>query len=673
MAVLSMKRVLVIGLRKDRKQILELLQRKGVMEIEIGSSTGEDEADDVFQKTDTAGIRATFEKNISLADHALGVLDAAAPPENAGGGLFAGREKMSLTDYETNSKKRDKIMDIVYDIQKMDKRRSEIAGELPKIETQLEALVPWQDLPYPLDYEGSKFTRTFIGTFANEVPREDIEKNIKEEAVAVDIISSSPEQTCVAVTCLREDQTAVEEELRHMGFARPAVSGDTPARQKEDLAIRLERLQSEDENLREKIAAYASHRDEIRFVADHFRMRSDKYRVIGGLEQTDRVFILHGFIAQRDSKELESLLTSRFDCVVEFSDPAEDEDVPVLLKNNAYAAPVEGVVASYALPSKGEIDPTFIAAIFYYFLFGMMLSDAAYGLIMVVGVAVVLKKFRDSMEPGMKKTLTMFQYAGVGTIFWGVMFGSYFGDLPAVIIRTFFNPFLPADFSLALWCEPAIEPMTVLGFAFIIGIIHVFFGMGALAYTDIKQGKVLDAIYDVGFWYLLLIGAIGILLNTDMVGGMFGLHLNLSAGVMLVFEVLALIGAVGIVLFGGRESSNWGLRIGKGLYALYGISSYLSDILSYSRLLALGLATGVISSVFNSMAAMVAKPPVIGPILFAVIVVIGHTLNLAINALGAYVHTNRLEYVEFFGKFYNGGGKPFEPFTENTKHYRVTE
>ncbi|MCR5093077.1 MAG: V-type ATP synthase subunit I [Lachnospiraceae bacterium] len=672
MAVLPMKKVLIVGLRKNRKQMLELLQRQGVLEIETAAVHDGDEPDPVFSRTDTAGVRATFEKNITLANQALAVLDAVSPPEG-GGGLFVGREKMSLTDYETNIRKREKIMDMVYDLISQDKRRNEIAAEIPKEEGQLEALAPWQDFPQPMDCTGTARTKTFLGSLPNDVPEQEIMSGIDNERVAVDIISHSPEQTCVAITCLKEDAAAVEEKLRHMSFARPAVSGDVPARQKEKLTANLEKLAAEDEKLRDKIKAYAPRRDELKFIADYFRMRSDKYEVIGSLEQTERVFLVRGYIPEQSTRLLEDLLTTRFDCVVEFSDPAEDEEVPILLKNNAYAAPVEGVVASYAMPARGEIDPTFLASVFYYFLFGMMLSDAAYGLIMVIGVAVVLAKGKDTIEPGMRKTLKMFQYSGIGTIFWGVMFGSWFGDLPAVIIRTFFDPSLPADFSIALWVEPAVQPMTVLGFAFIIGIIHIFFGMAALAYTDIKQGKPLDALFDVGFWYLLLIGAIGILINTEMVGGMFGLSLNLPASVITVFEILAGIGAVGIVLFGGRDSSNWGLRIGKGLYALYGISSYLSDILSYSRLLALGLATGVISSVFNSMAAMVAGPPVIGPVLFALIVVVGHVLNLAINALGAYVHTNRLEYVEFFGKFYNGGGKPFTPFTENTKHYRVKE
>ena len=122
----------------------------------------------------------------------------------------------------------------------------------------------------------------------------------------------------------------------------------------------------------------------------------------------------------------------------------------------------------------------------------------------------------------------------------------------------------------------------------------------------------------------------------------------------------------------GRSSKNPALRLALGAYDIYNITGWLSDVLSYSRLLALGLATGVIASVVNQMGSMLPNN-VIGVIAFVVIFIAGHTLNLAINLLGAYVHTNRLQFVEFFGKFYEGGGEPFNPFKENTKYADVKE
>jgi len=191
-------------------------------------------------------------------------------------------------------------------------------------------------------------------------------------------------------------------------------------------------------------------------------------------------------------------------------------------------------------------------------------------------------------------------------------------------------------------------------------------------YQMAKQKEYMGIIYDVVFWYVLLISGVVILLSSEMVTNILGINVNLSDVVIDIAKIAALVSALGIILTNGRESKNPFKRILKGLYALYGISGYLSDILSYSRLLALGLATGIIGTVVNQMAAMTAGGA-LGPIFFTIIVIIGHALNLMINALGAYVHTNRLQYVEFFGKFYEGGGKVFKPFGINTKYYRIKE
>ncbi|MCR4901665.1 MAG: V-type ATP synthase subunit I [Butyrivibrio sp.] len=676
MSVLPMKRVLIIGLRKDRKQMLELLQRKGALQI-ITTKAEEDDQNDVFKHIDMSGARATFDKNVVLATSALAVLDSVVP-STGGGGMFAGREKMSLTDYETNTKRRDKIMEMVYDLNALSKKSAEIQADIPKYEAQLEALSPWMQFELPLEFNGTKTTKAFVGTLPNEQTMqqilEEIHKNSPEiEGVDVSIISASTEQTCVLIVCHKNDAARLEETLRRMNFARPVVSGGVPANQAGEIQNRLKKLHEEADKTKEKIASYGPKRDDLKFIIDYFKMRSDKYEIISGLSQTKRVFLIDGYIPAKDASSLQSLLESRFDCAIEMKDPDPSENPPVKLKNNWYATPVEGVVAGYSLPNKFEIDPTFIASLFYYCLFGLMLSDAGYGLVMIIFCGVVLAKNKN-MEEGTAKFIKMLLGCGIGTLFWGVMFGSFFGDAATKIATTFFGVTeVPNFFPFApVWFDTIKEPIRMLGFAFIIGLVHMFTGLGVLAYMDLKQGKVLDAIYDVLFWYMLLIGCVGLLLTTDMIASMFNININFPPAFATVMMVMALVGAVGIVLFGGRESKNPFKRILKGLYALYGISSYLSDMLSYSRLLALGLATAVISQVFNQMGTMAGNGPV-GIVLFILVFLVGHTLNLLINALGAYVHTNRLEYVEFFGKFYNGGGKEFSPFKENTNYYNVQE
>ncbi|HKM32606.1 MAG TPA: V-type ATPase 116kDa subunit family protein, partial [Oscillospiraceae bacterium] len=381
------------------------------------------------------------------------------------------------------------------------------------------------------------------------------------------------------------------------------------------------------------------------------------------------VFVLEGYIPERNAQALSSELSQKFEVAVELEEPSEDDDVPVLLENNGFSSPLEGTVESYSLPGKGEIDPTTMVSLFYYMLFGLMLSDAGYGAIIAIACGIGLLKFGKTMEAPMKKTLKMYLFCGLATVFWGIMFGSYFGDVIDVVSKTFFGKQITIP---PLWFFPVKEPMKMMVFSLLIGIVHIFAGLGVKLYTCIKSKDYKGAIYDVVLWYTLIIGCVVILLSMKMVQGIFGLNFDIPQIVVTIFMIVAAASALGIILTSGRESRNPFKRILKGIYGLYGISGYLSDILSYSRLLALGLATGVIGSVINTMAAMPGNN-IVGVIAFVVIFLFGHSVNLGINALGAYVHTNRLSYVEFFGKFYEGGGRKFNPFNTKTKFYKFRE
>ena len=330
--------------------------------------------------------------------------------------------------------------------------------------------------------------------------------------------------------------------------------------------------------------------------------------------------------------------------------------------------PTESVLSSFGMPHKGEIDPTSIMAFCYYFLFGLMLSDAAYGLIMTIGCFILLRKYKN-MEAGMKSMLTMFLYCGISTTFWGIMFGSYFGDAPTVIAKTFFNK----DFTVpAVWMTPLDNPMRMLIFCFLFGIIHLFLGLGLKGYSLLKDRKYMDCFCDVVLWFMLLVGLLLMLLPSDLFHSIAQMEFNFPPAVKLLAKILTIAGAAGIIVFSKRETKNFGVRLALGAYELYGATGWLSDVLSYSRLLALGLATGVIASVINQMGSMMGGG-VVGAIVFILVFILGHTLNLAINVLGAYVHTNRLQFVEFFGKFYEGGGSAFKPFSTPTKYIKITE
>ncbi len=667
MSVLPMKHIVVCAKRHDRKAILEYLQRLGTVEI---ISHDIDETDEVFSRIDVSQSAQLFTKNAAQADKALEILAAAAPEKGSILSAFAGRTPISLSDYETGAKKRDVIMKYVSEILRLDKELTEAKADVPRITTQIEAMTPWSSLDYPLSFTGTKKTAAFIGSFPESITESGIAEALAKyapevTALDVNIINSEDTFTSVLISCLKSDRNAVDDALRRMNFQRPPVSDMVPREQVEafekERAAALQRI----DKTRDQIAEYADKRDDIRFISDYFRMRASKYEVLGTLEQSKRIFIVEGYVAERDAGVLENDLMSRYDVAVELLDPDPSEDVPVQLNNGPFASPMEGVIESYSMPGAGELDPTTPVACFYYILFGMMLSDFAYGALMSAATFVLIKKVKNLERP-MRKTLTMFFYCGLGTMLSGLLFGSYFGDAPTVIAKTFFG----RDLEIPKLIDPLNEPMKMLVVCFAIGIIHLFAGLFINLYTALKQKRYVDAVSDSVLWMLLVAGLILFGLTTDMVTGMFSLD-KLSPAAGTVGKVMAVIGAIGIILMDGRESKSWVKRTLKGLYGLYGVTSYLSDLLSYSRLLALGLATSVISSVFNQMGSMVAGTPVIGVIFFILIFIVGHVLNLAINALGAYVHANRLQYVEFFSKFYSGGGRKFSPFATNTKYISI--
>ncbi len=669
MAVMPMQRIGIYALKSRRKPILELIQRRGVVEIHA-----EKAEDAVFRQTDTAPAKARFENNTSTLQAALEALDKLEPEKKSLLAPLEGRTPIPLSRYEETAGAAGKTLRAASRVNALWKKCADDRAEILRLEAQIRMLEPWSRLDISMRTTGTASTAAFIGSFPAEYTEEALKAEIARGApeidgVAVEVLSAGTQQTCAFLLCHASNGAKLEAFLRSIGFTYPADRSKKPPQARmQDLNARIEKLCAEIDGAEAEIRTYAALRGAMQYTIDYFSMRIEKYDVLGRLWQSPHVFVITGYIPAESAPALEKELTEKFEAYVELETPAEDEDVPVKLKNNAFAAPVEGVLESYSMPGRKEIDPSTLMAVFYYFLFGMMLSDAGYGLIMVIGCGIALAKFKN-MEESLRKFLKMFLYCGISTVFWGAMFGSFFGDAVTVIGKTFFN----VDIAIpALWFTPLNEPMRLLLFSFLIGVIHLFAGLGAQFYQLARQGLWKDAIFDVVFWYMLVGGGILYLLSMQMFADMVSLGFTLPAAVGTAGAIAAGIGAVGIVLTAGRESRSPFKRLLKGLYGLYGVSSYLSDILSYSRLLALGLATGVIASVFNQMGAMLGNSPA-GVAVFVFAFLVGHTLNLGINVLGAYVHTNRLQFVEFFGKFFEGGSRKFNPFSAKTKYFKITE
>lgn len=671
MAVLPMARINIYGLKHDRKGVLEELQRLGAVDVRTFDET------EGFERPDTYASIARFQKAKNDAKAALDVLEKYSPEKKSLFASLEGRKPISYKHYERCVERRDAILNSVSEILKLEKSMADFKAEKLRCEASIEALMPWEPLPYALNYKGTRKAAAYIGVFPEQRTEDnlldefdEVCKNQKADELAgsihLEVISTGATQTYAFILCARAAAERTEELLRHMGFSAPSVVCEVEPRKKiAELKAAIEAVENGIKSAETEIVGHSEEREDLKFMTDYLTMRTDKYKVISQLGQSKSVFALTGYVPLRDTERVEKQLSDKFSIAYE-SEKADSDDVPVALQNNAFAAPLEGVLETFSLPGRGEVDPTAAMAVFYYFLFGLMLSDAAYGIIMIAVCAIALWKF-PRMETGLRKSLKMFLYCGISTTFWGVMFGGYFGDAIQVIAKTFFNKDIVIN---PVWFSPLNEPMRMLMFSLGVGIVHLFAGLGMKLYSLMRDKKYKDALYDVIFWYMLVGGAIVYLLSAPMFIEMSGLGFMLPASVGRGAAIVALLGAIGIALTAGRSSQNPFKRLAKGLYELYNVTGYLSDILSYSRLLALGLATGVIANVFNKMGSMMGGG-VLGAIFFAIIFVVGHTLNIGINLLGAYVHTNRLQFVEFFGKFYEGGGTKYSPFRAETGYFEI--
>ncbi len=668
MAVLPMAKINIYGLKSDRKGILEHIQHMGIVDIRNFLSDADD-----FEKTDMSQSRARLSKTRSDIESALEVINKYSPKKKPMFSFLSGNERLDKKAWDNAVKLKEVTLSVAQKILELEKESIELSSEIVSIKNNIETIKQWENIDFPLSLNGTKKTSAFIGTFPDKKHIGELEKNFNElaseqmkEQIYIEIINSSEAFTNAFVICRKEFRAEFELILKKMGFVNaPPICDCVPSDKISELEKRIKDAKNKIQQNEEELFKLAKKRKNLEIMFDYFSARISKYETIEKLGQSKKTFVLTGFVPLRDVEKLEKNIVENFSAAFEWVQ-AQGEDVPVLLENGAFSAPLEGVLETFSLPGHGEVDPTSIMAVFYYFLFGLMLSDAAYGILMVL-ICFIALKFFLTMKTGMKKALKMYFYCGISTTFWGIMFGGYFGDAIQVISKTFFNKEV---FIKPLWFSPINEPMKMLMFSFAVGIVHLFAGLGMRFYLLVKQKRYKDAIYDVVFWYLLVGGAIVFLMSTQMFIDIAGLGFTLPQIAGKTAAIIAIVGAIGIVLTGGRSSKNPFKKLAKGLYELYNVTGYLSDILSYSRLLALGLATGVIANVFNKMGSMLGGG-VFGAIGFTIIFLIGHTLNIGINLLGAYVHTNRLQFVEFFGKFYEGGGVKYSPLKISTEHFEI--
>lgn len=438
--------------------------------------------------------------------------------------------------------------------------------------------------------------------------------------------------------------------LKSYGWSRVSLRSwvGTAAENTKRLEGEIAALEQELAGIEGQLAGMGETRTGIRVLSDRYETQAYREENLTRLLDTEQVFFLEGWVSEENWPKLEQALAA-YPAAVEAEDPAEEEyaQVPVQLKNNWFTRPLNMVTDMYSLPAYGTVDPNPLMAPFFIFFYGFMMADMGYGLLMMLASFMIMKKAKPDGAT-MRHMIPLLGLCGVSTFIMGALTGGFFGDLLpqlAMMINpdTTFTA-LPALFS------PLDDALMVLIGSLVIGVCQIFTGMAVSMYRKIKKGEIMDALCGEGAWYLvfILLGA----------GIALGWVKPALIAILVLLAVTQSYGKKGIV---GKL-----MGIGGSLYN--NITGYFSDILSYSRLMALMLAGAVIAQVFNTLGALTGNV-----ILFFIISMVGNALNFALNLLGCYVHDMRLQCLEYFGRFYEDGGKPFRPLDLKTKYYHIVK
>ena len=638
MAIVKMKKLRVMALAECREDLLGGLQHLGC--VEISEPNLSDPAWSALLRRGSSSLAQT-RTEIADAHTALAAIKQYAKVKD---GLFIQRRQVSEQEFlDPTGKEQAKAVS-----QKIGGALREISrlqGDEARLTARRQALTPWASLDMPLELEGTAHARFRLMVCPSGTDIGAVRIALADVAAELYEVSADKQQTYVLLLCHRAEEETAQELLRPFNFSAVAFPGTTgtAAENMDALDQSLADNKKAQEAAAAAIVQDAKSRDVLRMYLDQLRAEAEKDASAERLLTDGTILFFEGWAPAESLREVEKLLQS-MDCAWEAEDPAPEEihDVPVRLKNNWLTKPLNMVTEMYSLPAYNNVDPNPLMAPFFILFYGIMMADMGYGLLMFLAGFFISRKYRPKGTMG--HLFGLMTLCGVSTFIMGAITGGFFGDFltQAVLLTTGKEFALPALFT------PLDDTLMILLGSMALGLVHIITGMAISFVRKLQNGAVLDAVFEEVTWWVVFLGigltALGI---TNLV---------LYLGILLVVA--------------GPLITGKGFGKVTGIFAsLYNhITGYFGDILSYSRLMALMLAGSVIAQVFNTLGAIPGNI-----IVFIIISMAGNALNFALNLLGCYVHDLRLQCLEYFGKFYQDGGKPFRPMAVNTRYVDIKE
>ncbi len=478
---------------------------------------------------------------------------------------------------------------------------------------------------------------------------------IAEATTETDLVEISKSGSSVyAVAFFLKDEEAAVMPILKRHNARPVdligASGRPEAAASSQLS-EADELRKKIEEYKEEATELAGEYDTVLVVLDEVAERLAKKSVEENFGATSHTFLVEGWIRGRDEEALrQHLAATSPEIEIQARDPEKGEQIPIDLTNRALVKPFEFVTTLYGRPVYWEFDPTPLLSPFFILFFGLCLSDAGYGITLAILAFVLGRKMERGSEGG--KLMQLLLLGGIATAIVGALGGGWFG-IPVDA--------LPGWLRSVVVINPLEEPMTMLNIVFILGIAQIVTGLAIRMVADFKDGRWLDGILDQMVWIVFLLFLVPLGYSFILGGGV-------PPSVMGIATKGAMIMGITVVATGARKNPKPIMKVLGGVLKLYDIVGYFGDVLSYARLLALGLATAAIAMAINGVAEMAMGIPLAGPVAAVFVILGGHVFNIAVNTLGAFVHSGRLQYLEFFSKFFEGGGRAFTPFKVEKKY-----
>ena len=638
MAIVKMNKFNLLAFKSDRDELLNSLQAFNY--VHFNDLKRDEEKTYLEEVRNTERLNA-LDSDMTKVDYVISIIESYM--KDRGLDLDNDFSELSLDGVKQRGENFDfgliygKIKDLV-------EKRENALAKRSDYQNKLSALKPWKDIDVDIDklYDSKRVfveTGTVSSQFYEQIQKALVERNL-EQSLVYKVSESDKTNYIVAVSSLDEKDELVDL-IREFGFSRVKINSNKRIVDEiDDLSYNLKENQESIDGIENEIVDFKKYLKDLYIYKAYILNKRRKEESSEFFLETNLMNVIEGYVpvdrTERFKKDVKDVLGENYILDIKEADK-DDSKVPIILKNNKLVDPYEEVVKTYSLPKYNEIDPSGLVAIFYTIFTGFMIGDLGYGALAVIAILLALKfkKFPESTE----KTLRLFLRISISACVFGFIFGSVFGGIIDV-------PFG--------WIDTAKDINELIVMSLVIGGISLFTALGVKGYMYLRDGKPMDAFYDVGFMYMAVGGAIALALTKSPIA-----------------KWVMIVGIVGILLFAGRDAASIGGRLGSGAYEVYGLTGWIGDFVSFLRLMALVLSGGFVAYSVNIIVKMLAGGGIGGIIAGAIIFIVFQLFNMFLSYLSAYVHGLRLIYVEMFNKFYEGGGVKFREMIEDTKFVKI--